>query len=204
MKAMIIPGNGNTDISENWFPYVKEELEKIGINVIAENMPDPDLARKEYWLSFIEKKLGRDEEAILVGHSSGTVAILRYLETHKIKGAILVGSYYTHLGDEKEKESGYFDTEWQWNKIKENSDWIVIFASTDDPYIPIKEARYIRDKLDAEYYEYDDEGHFGSDVNKLKFPEIIQIISSKLKKSSISFFSLPDRHIIDNNKYSRI
>ena len=29
MKAMIIPGNGNTDINENWFPYVKNALEKL-------------------------------------------------------------------------------------------------------------------------------------------------------------------------------
>lgn len=45
MKAMIVPGNGNTDISENWLPYLKRELEKLGIEVIAKDMPDQDLAR---------------------------------------------------------------------------------------------------------------------------------------------------------------
>ncbi len=182
MKVIIIPGNGNTDISENWFPYLKRELEKINIEVIAKNMPDPDLARKEYWLPFIEKEVGGDKEVILVGHSSGAVAIMRYTENHIVKGIILVGTYYSHLENEHEKASGYFDSEWNWEEIKKNVDWAVIFASTDDPYIPIEQARYIKEKLGAEYHEYNDEGHFGSDVDKTEFPEIVQVIKSKYQK----------------------
>ena len=178
---MIIPGNGNTNISENWFPYVKRELEKMGIKVIAENMPDPDLARKKFWIPFIEKKIEKDENCVLIGHSSGAVAILKHAETHKIKGAILVGASYTHLNDEKEKLSGYFDEEWRWDKIKENCNWIIQFASTDDPYIPIEQARHIRDKLDTEYHEYSNQGHFGSDINKKEFPEMVAEIIKKVK-----------------------
>jgi len=90
MQAMIITGNGNTEISENWYLYVKRRLERLGIKVIAKTMPDPYLARKEYWLPFIEMNLeGKDEETILIGHSSGAVAILKYLEKHKIAGKYL-------------------------------------------------------------------------------------------------------------------
>lgn len=181
MKVMIIPGNGNTDISENWFPYVKERLESSGIKVIAKNMPDPDLARKEFWIPFIEKELDSDEDSILIGHSSGAVAILRFLENHKALGAIIVGACYTDLGLEKEKLSGYFNDEWQWDKIKKNVKWIVQFASIDDPYVPIEEARFIRDRIHTEYHEYASEGHFGSDKNKTDFPEIVNIIKNKLK-----------------------
>lgn len=66
MKAMIIPGNGNTDISEHWFPYIKKELEKFGFKVVAKTMPDPELARKQYWLPFIEQQLGEDKDVILI------------------------------------------------------------------------------------------------------------------------------------------
>ncbi len=180
IKAMIIPGNGNTDISENWFPYVKKNLEALGMRVIAKNMPDPDLARQSFWVPFIEKELKGYQNSILIGHSSGAVAILRYLENHKTLGAIIVGACHTDLGDEKEKKSGYFDDEWHWDKIKENAKWIVQFASTNDPYIPIEEARYIRDRINSEYHEYTDQGHFGSDVNKIEFPEIVEIIKKKV------------------------
>jgi len=184
---MIIPGNGNTDINENWFPYVKNALEKLGIKVIAENMPDPDLARKKFWVPFIESKVGNDKSCILIGHSSGAVAILRYAETHKIKIAIIVGASYTHLNDKKEKLSGYFDKEWKWNKIKENCNCIIQFASTDDPYIPIDEARYISQKLNTKYHEYNDQGHFGNDVKKTEFPEIVAEIRKKIKTPNKTF-----------------
>jgi hypothetical protein len=182
MQAMIIPGNGNTDISENWFPYAKNALEKLGIRVIAENMPDPDLARMRYWLPFIEKRLGGDRNAILIGHSSGAVAVLRYLETHRAEGAVIVGACHTDLGDEKDKAGGYYESEWQWDAIKRNVSWIVQFASIDDPYIPIEEARFIKQKLGTEYYEYKNQGHFGADVRKRQFPKLIDAISQKLNK----------------------
>jgi predicted alpha/beta hydrolase family esterase len=175
MKVIIIPGNYNTDIKENWFQDVKKGLEQLGLDVIAENMPDPDLARKQYWLPFIKDKLS-SENSILIGHSSGAVAILRYLEENKCKLAILVGVCYTDLGDEHEKKSGYFDSPWAWDKIKNNAEKFIIFASKNDPYIPIAEPLLIKDKIDAEYHEYINEGHFGSDVNKTEFPEIITAV----------------------------
>ncbi len=181
MKAIIVPGNDDTPITSNWYPYVKGELEKLGIKVIAENMPDPKLARKEIWLPFIKEKLSGDKDSILIGHSSGAAAILRFLEENKCKLAILVGGYHSDLGDELEKKSGYFDGPWKWDEIKNNAGKIVIFASRDDPYIPISEALLLKEKLDAECHEYKDEGHFGADVNKKEFPEIVTVVAKMMK-----------------------
>ncbi len=179
MKAMIIPGNGNADMSEIWYPYAKIELEKLGIKVIAKNMPDADLARKEFWLPFIETQVGEGDDVILIGHSSGAVAIMRYLETHKILGAAIVSACYTDLGSENERASGYFSNEWNWAAIKNNAKWILQFGSINDPYIPIEEMRYIHNKLNTEYYEYADQGHFSSDVKKTEFPELITALRKK-------------------------
>jgi predicted alpha/beta hydrolase family esterase len=180
MKAMIIPGNDDTPITSNWYQYVKNELEKLGLEVIAENMPDPKLARKEIWIPFIKEKISTDEDSILIGHSSGAAAILKFLEESKCKLAIIVGAYYTDLGDELEKKSGYFDEPWKWNQIKDNAKKIVIFASQDDPYIPIEQAKFIKEKVNAEYHEYKDKGHFGADVNKKQFPELVLVVKKAL------------------------
>ncbi len=180
VKIIIVRGNGNSTPNENWFPYAKKELEKIGLLVINKEFPDPELAREEYWLPFI-KKLGADENTILIGHSSGAIAAMRFVERNKILGSILVATYYTDLRDEREKKSGYFDRPWDWESIRKNQKWIVQFASTDDPYVPIKEARFIHQKLQTEYREYKDEGHFGADKNKTIFPEITAVIKSKLR-----------------------
>lgn len=177
---MLIPGNGNAEMSEIWYPYVKSRLEMLGVIVVAKNMPDPELARMKYWMPFIEKEIGEGQDVILIGHSSGAVAIMRYLETHSVLGAVLVSACYTDLNSETERLSGYYSTEWKWDRIKANAKWIIQFGSTNDPYIPITEMRYIKDKLNTEYHENSNQGHFSSDVNKTEFPELIKAIKKKI------------------------
>ena len=180
MKIILIPGNGNTDINDIWFPYVKHSLELKGFEVIARNMPDPELAHKDIWLPFIRNELCADGNTIAIGHSSGAVALMRYLENTKLLGVILIGACYTDLGYVSERESGYYELPWEWNTIKENAEWIIQYASQDDPYIPITEPRYIHDRLNSEYHEYTDQGHFGEDINKTEFPELVNDILRKV------------------------
>ena len=180
-KVIFIHGNGGGDINkpDGWFPYLKRELSKLGLEVISQNFPDPMWARKKYWLPFLGK-LGADENTVLIGHSSGAVAAMRYAETHKLLGTVLVAACHTDLGIESEKISGYYDEEWQWEKIKQNQQWIVQFHSTNDPLIPVEEARFVHQKLNSEYYEMTDQQHFGYPIAKLEFPEIVEVIKQKL------------------------
>lgn len=181
-KIIIIPGNGGAHIeTDHWYAWVRDELKNKGYEVIAEDMPDPVMARANIWLPHIEQVYKADENTIIIGHSSGGVAALRYLETHKLRGAIVVGINYGDLGDAGEKASGYYDAPWQWDKIKENAGWIAQFASADDPYIPVDQPRLIHEKLNTEYFELSDRGHFMIEQNPLNktFPEIIELIVSK-------------------------
>jgi len=148
-KVVLIHGNGETTGRDQWFPYVQNSLNDAGVECIAPDMPDPVLARARYWLPYLEE-LGCDSSTVLVGHSSGAVAAMRYAESHEVEGLVLVGTYYTDLGYDDEKASGYFENAWDWPAIKAHHQWSAIFASTDDPYIPIDEPRYIRDELGAE------------------------------------------------------
>lgn len=179
IKAIFLPGNGGSSPQDNWFPYLNNELQKLGLAVISTEFPDNDIARSKYWLPFI-KKLGADEESILIGHSTGAIAAMRFAEDNKILGSVLVGGYYTDLNDEKEKESGYFDTPWNWESIRQNQKWIIQFNSTDDPFIPIAEARFLHESLNTEYYECTDQGHFGGDYEKKTFPELLEAVKKKL------------------------
>ena len=171
LKAILIPGNGGATPTEGWLPYLERELPKLGIEVMNTQFPDPILARAEFWLPFI-KELGTDENTILVGHSSGAVAAMRYAETNKILGSVLVGACYTDLGDANEIASHYYDHPWDWEAIKANQKWIIEFHSTDDPFIPVAEARFIHEQLNTEYHEYTDKGHF----QQTEFPELVEAL----------------------------
>lgn len=179
MKVIFLPGNGGCTPKDNWFPYVKNELEALGITVIDKDFPDNDICRAQYWLPFI-KELGADEQTILIGHSTGAIASMRFAEENKIFGSVLVAGYHTDLEDEKEKQSGYFDTPWKWEQIKNNQKWIIQFNATDDPWIPITEARFVHEKLNTDYHEFTDKGHFGVDYHKKDFPELIEALKKKL------------------------
>ena len=106
---------------------------------------------------------------------------MRYAEENPLYGSVLVGTYHTHLEIENEKASGYFDTPWNWEAIRANQKWILQFASADDPWIPIEEARAVHENLKTEYYEYTDQGHFGGDYDKKEFPELIHALTGKLE-----------------------
>jgi serine hydrolase len=172
VRIIFIPGNGGGSPQDNWFPAIKAELEDKGLIVITEEFPDNDLAPMSSWLPFIINDLKVDEKTILVGHSTGAIAAMRIAEQRKILGSALVGAYHTDLGMEQEKLAGYFDQPWQWNKIQNNQQWCILFASQDDPWIPAKEPRFIHKKLNCEYHEYKNQGHFGSDYYKQDFPEL--------------------------------
>ncbi len=177
-RVVLLHGNGNSHGTDNWFPYIKSALEDLGVECIAPDLPDNVLARKKYWFPFFTDTLKLNSNDIVIGHSSGALAILKYAEDHKIGASILVGVYYTDLGYEDERTSGYFDTAWAWEKIKADQEWTAIFASTDDPYIPITEPQFIRDKLGSEYFEFTDQGHFGGGTNpKLEFPELLTFLN---------------------------
>lgn len=182
MKVIFVPGNGNSTTQDNWFPNLKKDLEKHSIKVIAEKFPDPELAREKFWIPFLTNELKVDENTVLIGHSSGAIASMKLAEQQKILGSILIGTYHTDLGIPTEKSSGYFDHPWNWEKIKSNQKWITIFASQDDPWIPIEEPRYIHKKLNCEYHEFKDQGHFGSDYFKEDFPELSLCLLKKLSK----------------------
>lgn len=175
-KVVIIHGNGGCTNQSHWTPWLKAELEKNNILVVSPTMPDNYEAKASIWLPFMRKTLGCDENTIIIGHSSGAVAALRYAEQYRLLGTVLIAACYTDLGYKSEQIAGYYDEPWKWKDIKNNQQWIVQFSSTDDPYIPIAEARHINTQLATEYLEFTDQGHF---MNKT-IPNVASIIIQKL------------------------
>ena len=161
MKVIILPGNGCTNIlRSNWYGWLQSELTSVGITCIAENMPDPYHARRDIWIPFIRDNLKADEKTILVGHSSGAQAALRYAEDHKVHGIILVAATYTDLGDAGERASGYYplnqETEnlYNFTAMRENCKLWYQFHSNDDCFIPVAESERIRDGLGLSNNQY--------------------------------------------------
>jgi pimeloyl-ACP methyl ester carboxylesterase len=174
-KVILIHGNGGSTAGDIWLPWLERELTRLGLEVINQTFPDNVKARARYWLPFIDE-LGADAHTILIGHSSGAVAAMRYAETHRLAGSVLVGVCHTDLGDRGEAASGYYREPWQWQRIRENQEWIGVFSSDDDPCIPVSEARFVAAQLRCKYFEFTGRGHFMD----AELPEVLQFVRRQL------------------------
>lgn len=179
-RVIILHGNYGGTGQDAWIPWVKSELERAGLEVIAPTMPDNHEAKMSVWLPYLENVLRPDAETILIGWSSGAVAAMRYAEKHRVLGSVLVSAYHTDLGDALEKLGGWCEAPWDWEAIRGNQGWIVQFASTDDPMIPVDEPRMIRDCLQTDYAEIADGQHFGYPDPMPTFPLLVERILSHL------------------------
>ncbi len=175
-KVVIIHGNGGCTADDFWYPWLKVELQKMGHSVTVPTMPDNVHAKSSIWLPYMRDVLTCDQDTLIIGHSSGAVAALRYAEQHKLLGTLLVSACYTDLGYESERLAGYYDKPWQWQKIKENQQWILQLSSSDDPFIPIEQARCIQRNLGTDYWECEDQGHFQRNA----LPEALALLAGKL------------------------
>jgi predicted alpha/beta hydrolase family esterase len=185
--VIICPGNGCNNIRQsNWYGKLHKELTKRKIPCVCENFPDPLNARRDRWIPFIRtlvEKHAKDNHVILVGHSSGSQATLRYTELYPVTASVLVSATYTDLGDASERASGYYpqatsnggeSNPYQFDLMKTNCPTWHQFHSNDDPFIPLHEAERIRDGLGLSsdtYHMLPGRSHF------FEFsPELLQVV----------------------------
>jgi len=183
MKVVIVPGNGGGSVERsNWYASVRDSLsaDKRITSVQVQDMPDPVYARESYWLPFMHDILQCDSNTVVIGHSSGAVAGMRYAESYAVGGLVLVSAYVSDLGDETERKSGYFNRPWQWDKIRQNAGFIVQFGSSDDPFLPWSEQQVVADGLHADLKQYSNRGHF---MNS-RFPELVESVLHYVDKKA--------------------
>ncbi len=170
-RILIIHGAYNNPRG-NWFPWLKQELEKEGQAVDVPEFPTPVNQSLENW----EKVMGRQklpDDAILVGHSLGAAFILSYLEKRKARAAFLVGGFHKPLGISLDKLNATFvEKEFNWSMMKENCSVRVCISSDNDPYIPLEVSKELARKFDAESIVVRGGGHLNKDSGFSTFPLI--------------------------------
>jgi len=172
-RLIFIHGNDSMHWAFAWTPWLKAELEQLGFETRFETFPDSIIARAKYWLPFLQDYLKAGEHDVLIGWSSGATAAMRYAETHQIGGSVLIAPSYTDLGDDLEKQSGYFDTPWDWPAIRRHQKQIALIYGDNDPYIPQAEFEFIAKQLGPTQMKIAGGEHF---MHRQTFPELLAYI----------------------------
>lgn len=137
----------------------------------------------------LAEKTSDDSNVILVGHSSGAQAALRYAELFSTRGIVLVSATYSDLGDAGERASGYYPqgngkdetNAYKFDDMKKNCKKWIQFHSDDDPFIPLFEAERIRDGLkasDKNEYSFDYQMLSGRSHFFEYSPELLDVVIS--------------------------
>lgn len=174
-------GNPN----ENWFPWLKNELEKMGYEVFAPQFPTPEGQELDRWLNtFKNYKEYLNKNSIVIGHSLGAPFLLSIIERlgGPIKAAFLVAGWTGLLDDDLDKINYSFtDKDFDWKKIRENCKKFYAFCSDNDPYVTKEKTERMAKILSAELIFVKNAGHFNAKAGYIKFPLLLEKIKEVIE-----------------------
>lgn len=171
---------------ENWFPWLKGELEKKGHKVFVPQFPSPPVvpAKISEWFDVLENyKKYINNDAILIGHSLGGKFLLRILERleRPIKAAFFVG---TPIGvppiANNERDNAFTGNDFDWEIIKKKAQHFIVFQSDNDPYVSLDNGKELAKNLSVELSFIPNAGHFNTKAGYTKFDGLFKKLEEYL------------------------
>ena len=178
MNIIIIHRWGGSP-QDDWYPWLKQQLEKQGHEVIIPEMPDTNYPKINEWVHVLEN-LEIDNNTILIGHSIGCLTILHYLEkaNTKVKACFFVAGWFNlkPLEDEESEEIAkpWVETPMDFDKIRKNCTKFLALFSDNDPYVPVEEAKLFEQRLGAKTIVEHSKGHY----NEAEEPTVLNALLS--------------------------
>jgi len=137
MKKVFIIHGFEGSPNGGWRPWLMGELEKQDIYSCALPMPKPENPNCDEWIEEISRQISSEDEIYLVGHSLGSPAILRYLESPKAKniaGAVLVSC--PSEKNENRKIDSFMEGMFDFEKIKSKCQEFTVIHGDNDSAVP--------------------------------------------------------------------
>jgi predicted alpha/beta hydrolase family esterase len=171
MKAYIVHGwDGNPN--ESMLQWLKSSLEARDYQVTVPAMPDPGTPKIEAWVGKLAQTIVPDGNTILIGHSVGCQAVLRYIQAlspgKRIRGIMLIAPWMK-LDEKTIEEEGeevkamakpWMETPIDFKKVKSLVGKTVAIFSDNDPYVPLDQKAIFEKELNAEIIVEKRKGHF--------------------------------------------
>ena len=183
MRIVLIHGY-KASPQDGFFPWLEGALRDAGHEVVVPALPDAEAPDPEEWTKFLLEEVGAiDDETILVGHSLGAVAALRFLEAAEArstpKGCVLVSPPWMI---KSETFQGFFLSELDYDVLMWKASRFVVIHSHDDPTIPFDHAEKYAKVLHAKLIERNEgEGHFRGE----RYPVIFDAIDTVAKEEIV-------------------
>lgn len=193
-RAVILHGTDGSP-EENWFPWLKSQLEARGYEVWVPALPGAHTPNTDRYTKFLLDSDWDFQDNLLVGHSSGAVEILHLLqhlpEDVSVETAVLAGFFTKdQIDDPKWAEAralfedqlgGVFVEELDLAKIKSRAKHFLFVHGDNDPWCDPMRARTTAEKLGGDFIEIKGGQHFSTsrDPSYTKFPKLIELLEER-------------------------
>jgi uncharacterized protein len=174
---LIVHDAGNNP-EGNWFPWLRRELQKYG-NVFLPHFPTPDGQNLAAWLAVADDALKNisPQNAILIGHSSGALLVLRMAEKTRqpFKAVYAVCPFAKDLNNPvfDPLNESFIRPEFDWNAVKHGAGKIICYAGDNDPYVPLAYSQHVAAAVHAEFIVLKNAGHINAESGYHQFPELL-------------------------------
>ena len=181
--VFIFHGTGGSP-EENWFPWLKEELEKKRLRVIVPKFPTPEGQSLANWLKVLDQyKKEINKDTIFVGHSLGGMFLLKVLEQlkHQAYSAFFV-SVPVGVRPIKYYDSDYAFTHFifDWPNIINKAKYFTVYHSDNDPYVCLENGKELAKQLRVNLTFIPQAGHLNAESGWTKFDKLLQDIDKVL------------------------
>lgn len=176
-RVVIIHGTyGSPD--ENWFPWLKDQLEAAGHTVMVPRFPTPEGQSPEAWMEILDREVGvYGKDLVMVGHSLGPALILRKLEllTEPIRAAFLVSAFVGALGlpDFDPLNAPFFSLPFNWTQIRRNARTFRVYNGDNDPYVPLERGEEVAQRLRTRIQVIKGGGHINAAAGYTRFDQLL-------------------------------
>lgn len=184
MKNVLILHGTNGNPAQNWFEWLKVELQSKNFKVWLPQLPGsekPEISKYNKFI-FSNEDWEFGKRSVLVGHSSGAVAILGVLEQLpegvEVDSCYFIGAFFKNDLNWDALEL-LFTKPFDFEKIKKKAKKFIFVHSDDDPYCPLEHAQYLRQQLQGTLIVLRGQKHFsvGSAGEQYKeFPFLLDLI----------------------------
>lgn len=171
---------------ENWFNWMKTELESLGIECFVPQLPTPNGQELKNWLQLFNftVSLMITPDTILIGHSLGAAFLLRWLEqaNQSVSTTILAGSFLGNVGIEKfdKINESFFENQFDWHSIANKSKQFFCYHGSNDPYVSRSNFNFIAKNLQARKIIISQGGHLNEAAGYMSFPQLLIQLKSLL------------------------
>jgi uncharacterized protein len=186
MRIILIHGF-NSSPEMNFHPWLKEELEGLGFEVVAPKLP---LSTKDELdlpgiIEEMKSQVGYlKNDDIMLGHSLGAFVVLQYLEavemTETPRAVVLVAAPWKV---QRAALRGLFIADLDADVLMWKAREFVVVHSKDDELVPFEHGQKLASHLKAKLVEAENDGHYMEEQYPILLETIKEIASREFEYS---------------------